>query len=201
MIRALAILLPLLLLAMVEASSQEAPLQAPLGLTWGMSKSAVEGMGVQLTPVQDDNGSGTAASARNLPRALSDIGSVYLFFGSDDRLWRIGVLSIEFEKDHYGLAGRQRFEELATLLTERYGAGSRFDRAPSDDWMAAPERFAYSLHQKQRVLGILWRSKGVSIELQLKADYQDTFYTLIYEADGLAAAARQSTKDREKGAL
>jgi hypothetical protein len=124
-----------------------------------------------------------------------------LFFGFDDRLWRVFVASSQWRHDDYGSRARARFDELAALLDQKYGPGEAVIHEPRDDLYSEPERFAMSLSMNKRFHARTWKAGQVAIELAIKADYSSTFYTLVYEFVPLAEKARQGQKDRDKGAL
>jgi hypothetical protein len=119
------------------------PSPGPFGLTWGVTRAEVEGLGVQLTELPQDSGWGKAFSARNLPKALGDMESAVLAFGYDDRLWRVGAVSKSWENDGYGSRAVARFDELKGLLSERYGTGEPVMKRPANEFYEKPDNFTY----------------------------------------------------------
>ena len=144
---------------------------------------------------------GIAATARNLPVTLSDVQQVWLFFGYDDHLWRVYAASTQWESDKYGTRAMARFQELSSLLSAKYGTGKSFNREPANEFMRAPDEFASTISSKDRIVAMTWDDGAVSIELTLGAQIYDTYYTLSYENNALAAAARKAIREHEKGAL
>ena len=192
------------LLAVSSATAQDAKTDrhesAPLGLTWGMSKADVLALEVELG-AEEDGPFGIQAVARNVPRALADSEFIYLFFGFDDRLWRVFIASGEWDNDDYGIRAKKRFDELSALIDQKYGVGHSVIIQPIDDFYSTRERFAYSLSQNKRTHGRLWETDDLTIELALSAKHTDTYYTLAYEHSDLAKNAREGQKARDKGAL
>lgn len=173
---------------------------APLGLTWGMSRTQIEGLGVVLS-VDKDGSTGQQATARNLPRALSDAEMVLLQLGFEDKLWRIVIASKSWEHDRYGVQAKSRFDELVRLLSDRYGIGRSIISAPSSSFFQKLENFAYSISRNERVHAYSWESKGTQIELSIRSKHEDTFYVLIYEYTPLAEEVRKGKRKREGDAL
>src|SRR3954453_19390847 len=75
---------------------------APFGLSWGMHQNEVEAMGAVLGEAKESR-FGVERDARNLPKTLEDTGGVLLWFGFNDKLWRIISFSKTFQNDHSGV--------------------------------------------------------------------------------------------------
>ena len=173
---------------------------APLGLTWAISKTTVRELGVSF--VKEENGnSGSRVIARNLPKALSDTETVLLDFGFDDELWKVVIASTKWEKDRYGARARARFEEMVSLLSDRYGNGTSQITSPTSTFHSKPENFAYSLSQNERFHIHQWATNTVDVELSLRAAHENTYYVIIYEYLPLSAKAKSGKRQREKDAL
>lgn len=173
---------------------------APMGLQWGASRQAVEETGASLTPTDIEPGEADFI-ARNLPKTLSDAELVVLQFGADDRLWRIAVKSKEWSNDDYGVQVKGRFAQLAKLIDERYGQGRDFNRETTDDVYKDAERFAFALSRNKIAHGRVWTKPDLEIELRAGAQYNDTYYILIYEYMPIAQSVKQQRRAREKDAL
>ena len=103
--------------------AQETPSNsAPFGLSWGMSTSEARALGVELTDMPNSEW-GKSFRAVKLPKMLSDADYVVLSFGFSDKLWRIGVVSRNFENDPKGAGVMARYDELNGILAEKYGKG------------------------------------------------------------------------------
>jgi hypothetical protein len=173
---------------------------APLGLTWGATKAQVKELGVALS-AEKEGALGQEAIARNLPKALLDTEFVVLQFGFDDRLGRIVIGSTKWPHDRYAIQAKTRFDELVSLLSERYGAGQSLISTPVDSFYQKPENFAYGLSRNERFHAHSWDVKNTRVELSIRASHEDTFYVLIYEYVPLADNAKKGKKGREKEAL
>ena len=125
-----AVLTLLILVSGAAAQQAEADSSAPFGLKWGMSQDEVVALGAHFSQ-EEETHFGKQATASNLPKALADTEEVVLFFGFDDRLWRIFSASVSWENDAYGSQAVARFNELTGFLSERYGA--RHIRYPFTD--------------------------------------------------------------------
>jgi hypothetical protein len=128
-----------------QTSSPSPGQRAPFGLTWGLSAEDVRASGVVLPPTGTPSDYGLAYPAEGLKATLSDTEAVTLFFGHRNQLWRIFAVSRAMGPDPYGSRGVQRYQELAGLLTERYGKGRDVDER--DSYSRKPEMYVYYLSQ------------------------------------------------------
>ena len=80
------------------------------GLSWGMSIEKVTQKGVKLSDKGIDK-YGVQYNGTNLPKMISDIENVTLYFGYNNRLWRIAAISELFRNDPYGSHVKTRYEE------------------------------------------------------------------------------------------
>jgi hypothetical protein len=178
------------------------PSPGPFGLTWGVTRAEVEGLGVQLSEISQDNGWGKAFTAHNLPKALGDMESAVLAFGYDDKLWRVGAVSKSWENDGYGSRAVARFDELKGLLSERYGSGEPVMKRPANEFYEKPDNFTYSLYMNERIHAWGWENADMDIEVSLRASTMNTiYYLLIYEYKPLRASVQKSKQSQEKDAL
>ena len=109
----------LLAMPVFRVLAQKADLEGPLGLTWG-SADQVRALGADLKdgPQSDF---GVSYAATKLPRAVSDQEVAFVSFGYDDKLWRAMAISRPFSSDPSGTNIRVRYQELSTVLAEKYG--------------------------------------------------------------------------------
>jgi hypothetical protein len=194
------ILFAVLVAAVAASGARAVEVSAAFGLRWGMTISEVEALGVKLDK-QESPAFGVAATATNLPITISDGRQISLFFGYDDHLWRIFLTSSEWDNDKYGTRAQARFQELATLLREKYGKESSYNHEPDNQYTREADEFASSLSSKDRIVASVWETDAMTIELSLGAHLYDTYYTLAYENKALGSAARTAIKARDKGAL
>jgi hypothetical protein len=173
---------------------------APFGLRWGMSKSDFLAAGG--TVMAETKGPlGLQAAVANLPKALSDLGTIILLFGPNDTLWRVYARSSKWEHDDTGFKVKTRFSELRETLSARYGKPHDYFLEPSDEYYRAPDKFAYSLSQKKRTHASMWELKDLEISLEAESDYETTSYVITYEYNPLGDPIRKGAAAKEKEAL
>jgi hypothetical protein len=117
---------------------------APFGLSWGTSAAEVRAVGAALSEPKESD-FGISYTATKLPKVLTDVETVHLSFGYDDKLWRVFVVSRDFSNDPYGGALRQRYDELSRVLAEKYGRGTQFHRDDPNPYMGADD-FLMAVH-------------------------------------------------------
>jgi len=59
---------------------------------------------------------------------------VFLFFGYKDKLWRIAAVGRPMGPDPSGNQTVARYQELATVLSDRYGRGVETDIRDREMW-------------------------------------------------------------------
>jgi hypothetical protein len=187
-------------MVLVGQTQERSTEPAPLGLAWGMTKAKVKATGVVLSD-EKDGALGAEAFARNLPRVLADTEAVFLQFGFDDQLFRVGSVSKTWTNDRYGSQAVQRFDEIVSMISERYGKAQDLSRVPVDSFYAKSENFAYSISEKRRQHARQWSVGKTMISLSIGSSHYDTYYTLIYEDTARAANAKKGQRGREKEAL
>lgn len=101
-------------------------IEARLGLDWGMSLQDVLDIDPEIT-LRDlclEENDGRAFLVHGVRPWLSDIDTIRLYFGFDDRLWRIAINSKGiFDDDGTGTTLLARYDEVRELLVEEYGEG------------------------------------------------------------------------------
>jgi hypothetical protein len=172
----------------------------PFGLTWGMSQAEVRSLGVQLTPMETGK-YGVAVGATNLPKALSDTLSIQLYFGFNDRLWRVVSISKMWEHDRTGVQAKTRFGEVHNLLTERYGNPTDHFSIPSSTFFADSDQFAYGISTNNRFYFSEWDISDLNVELSIRAKMESTYYAIIYEFKPLENNVTSHMQAKEKDAL
>jgi hypothetical protein len=191
------VLLALHMCGVIQAQEQAA---APFGLKFGMSKAEVKSMGVVLLD-EKVGAFGAEARARNLPKALSNTEAVFLVFGFDDQLFRVGAVSKTWDHDENGYQATRRFDEISSMISELYGKGKDIGYAPTETYYTKPENFAYSLSQHKRQHAQGWTVGQVTITLKIGSSHLDTYCVLVYEDTARAANAKKGQRGREKEAL
>lgn len=185
--------------ASMGSAEEEGGGGAPFGLTWGASKSQVEALGVRLTAA--DEKQGTAFTATNLPKMLSDAEIVRLNFGFDDRLMKVNAVSRNYEKDPYGMAVKARYNELKILLSDKYGRGSSIERL-GDSIYSNPEHFIYGLYSGENWWITTFKKDKVEVELSVRGLTTDVgCWVLIFTRSDLEADFKKALSQKEKGAL
>lgn len=190
----------LFLLSATAIAQPEQP-EAPFGLKWGASQDDIKAMGIVLSN-ETDGSYGRQAEARKLPKIVNDAERVTLYFGHDNKLFRIVAISEEFQNDKAGYKAVARYSELKAALDERYGKGKETAFGGGGEYMRKRENFAYSLKSGDRFHYTNWSARGMSIELSVRSmDMTNTYWVLIYSANELEKAFEASKKRREKDAL
>lgn len=191
----------LLLVSAGSALAQTEVPDAPFGLKWGVSQEQIKSMGIVLSNESDGN-FGHQAEAKKLPKVVGDADHVVLYFGNDDKLFRVVAISNEFNNDKTGIKATSRYDELKSALTERYGKGKSTEYSGGGDYMRQRDNFAYSLKTGDRYHFSTWNAEGVNIELSVRAqDMTTTYWVLIYTENELGKAYEASKKRKEKEAL
>ncbi|UJW86387.1 hypothetical protein [Devosia sp. SL43] len=172
----------------------------PFGLTWLASSEDVVALGATLVPM-DLESFGQSYIATNLPKALSDIEAVVLSFGYDNTLWRVAALSSEFENDRYGSQAKARYEQLSASLSKSYSLTDTYEVTSTDNYFMDAEKFAYALSKDETFWYSIFESDVAEIELSIDANYEDTFWRLIYTHNQGKAAFNSGKADAEVDAL
>jgi hypothetical protein len=93
------------------------PGDGPLGLQWGVSKEAVEKLGLRLCCRQVGLWGARyevdPETFRKFPRSLGDEKTVYLYFGNTNKLLRVYVAIVKED-------GESRFKQLTQLTFAKY---------------------------------------------------------------------------------
>jgi hypothetical protein len=198
-LRAGAFLLPIPTAVSTEAYAN---VSAPFGLTWGMSSEEARKTGAQLSANAGRSDYGASFAASNLSKVLSDTESVSLFFGYKDKLWRIAAAGRPMGPDPSGRQAVARYQELATVLSDRYGRGVETDVRDREVWKG-PNEYVMSIKQGRGFLYTNFHSSDdVDVELSVRAASSDQAYYLILFA--YRPGAREFETDKkvhEKEAL
>jgi hypothetical protein len=199
--RVLASLMTAIALLLTNAAGARAQEDAaPFGLVWLASSDEIAELGISLTPM-DSGTFGKSFAASNLPKALSDIETVVLSFGYDDRLWRVVALSNDFDSDKYGSQGKARYAQIEASLKKSYELEDTYHQASSDSFYGKPDNFAYSLSKNEAFWYSTYSAPSADIELSLNSDHEDTYWRLIYSHRAGKKAFDAGKSDAELDAL
>lgn len=171
---------------------------APFGLEWGMSIEEVEELGVTLSKSEEGK-YGTQYDATNLPKVLSDVRLVTLYFSAGD-LWRVSAVSDVFQNDPYGSSVKSRYEELRGLLEKKYGHGKRHHHV-GDLWDEA-DQFLMGIRSGRNWHYTNFKNGDVFVQINVSAlGSSDGVYVLIYENQNMKKDVEKRRKASEKDAL
>ncbi|GAB6064870.1 hypothetical protein [Deferrisoma palaeochoriense] len=106
-------------LALLQVGVSAAGGETMFGLIWGMSPADVEQAGVSMTKEREDRNLAVYGGS-SMPKNLRDAEFYHLVFDADMGLCKISVVTKDIAEDPYGTEGKARFDELSTLLSEKY---------------------------------------------------------------------------------
>jgi hypothetical protein len=195
MARPILALLVLLLSTWARAEGQ--PNEAPFGLVWGMSNSQAKSLGVELTEVPGKD-NGISFSATKLPKVLSDAQAVFLSFGLNDRLWRMAVMSKDFQNDPAGNSVISRYNELKQLLAEKCGSGKSFERIEKG---YDGNYFMLGISSGNSQWFTDFKTDDLQIQLGIIGSSNEAHWRLIIEQRALEKEFEAGKKANEKDAL
>jgi hypothetical protein len=175
--------------------------EAPFGLTWGISVEDVRKMGVELKEIRESTEFGATFLALKMPKVLGDQKSTFLFFGFNNRLWRIAAISKEFSNDPYGNAVKSRYNELVSILTEKYGNPSNFHHLGRYIY-SQPEHFLAGIKGGESSWFSHFNTAELELQLAINAvDYSTANWVLSFINKALKKSFEFDKKVKEKGAL
>ncbi len=182
------------------ANAQSSSLEAPLGLTWGATTSELQSRGLEL---KDFPGTdfGKSFVVSKIEKALADQSATLLSFGFSDRLWRITINGRSFSDDPTGSAVVARYNELSSVLGEKYGKPREYHRL-GDSIYSQPKYFISGINGGQSNWYSNFDTPNLFIQLAVTApDGSTGSWRLIYENKPLRKDFEASKRTREKGAL
>jgi hypothetical protein len=89
---------------------------------------------------------------------------------------------------------------LSDLLSKTYGRAEDYIFEPSG-FMGKAENFAYSISKGERIHARGWKRGGVSIELGVSSNHEDTTYNLKYTDDALWEEVESNRSNNDEKAL
>jgi hypothetical protein len=151
----------------------------PYGLEWGMSLEQVLRSGIRLEYGELQPRFGHEYLAFDLPQWLGDEGHVFLYFGYDDRLWRIAVHSKGYSDDGTGTALFARYDELKAMLAEAFGPGEEV-RELHHSAVSEPKRTVGTIQIGASWVFTEYQAGTEHVQLGLRARNLWTGYIALY---------------------
>jgi hypothetical protein len=182
-------------------SAAQTPSQdAPLGLSWGISSGALRDSGVELSDFQGTD-FGKSFIGSKIDKALADQSAALLSFGFNDKLWRIVITSRNFTDDPTGSAVLARYNELSSVLSEKYGKPKEVHRL-GDSIYAQQRYFVAGINGGKSSWFSNFETPTLFIQLGVTAsDGSTSGWRLIYENKALKKEFDASKRLKEKGTL
>ena len=161
------------------------------GLKKGMTLEQVRALGVGKLEKQE-NASGEDMWKVTNPKTPKGAERTLFIFVPDKGLLKVGILW-QIETNSYGDGIKEKFKELKTILSEKYGIGETIDYLKSGSIWNKPQYWMRSLQAKDRIL--IWalsdgiagsaQNKIAAIGLSASADSGSMgFVSLSYEFQG-----------------
>jgi hypothetical protein len=173
---------------------------APFGLLWAASAADTRSLGIELKEFPK-NEFGVSYVATKLPKILSDVETVFVSFGYDDKLWRVTAISRSFANDPSGISVRTRYDELVSVLAEKYGKGQSIHHQDPEMWKG-PTEFVMGIKQGRSNWFTNFETNLLFIQLGIIAGASSTAnWRIIMENKPLRANFGSSKKTHEKNAL
>lgn len=140
--------------------------EAPLGLTWGMTKSQLESAGVKYKC--EIAHSADYCYTKNPPAPLS-FGDVYaLVFIKNIELQSILIYGKNITNDSYGDNGKKQYDSLKSILIKKYGQPtSNTDFIGVKLYDRSDEFYQCLAYDGCGLWGTVWKTDTLSILLQL----------------------------------
>lgn len=180
--------------------AQSPATDGPIGLVWGSSSAEVQAKGVELKEIEGRD-FGKSYLASKMEKALADQSAALLSFGFNDKLWRVLITSRPFSEDPAGSAAVARYDELASLLSDKYGKGTQVHRL-GESIYARSGYFVAGIRGGQSRWFTNFDTSNLFIQLGLTAsDSSTATWRLIYENKIFRRDFEASKRSREKGTL
>lgn len=180
--------------------AQSPATDGPIGLVWGSSSAEVQAKGVELKEIEGTD-FGKSYLASKMEKALADQSGALLSFGFNDKLWRVLITSRPFSEDPAGRAALARYDELASLLSDKYGKGTQVHRL-GESIYAQSGYFVAGIRGGQSRWFTNFDTSNLFIQLGLTAsDSSTATWRLIYENKIFRRDFEASKRSREKGTL
>ena len=171
----------LFLIAVLSApfSPALAETDAPFGLTWGASVEDLKGAGVRLQQRVSDQ-SGVRFAARDLPKALSDLGEAILSFGKNNMLHKVEAIGEDITNDPDGARLKLRYAALARALAGKYGQG--VSRHVIEEPWTRPNDFLNGIYRGTSYYYTNFTGDNVTVRLEIRATRRGlSNYAIIFQ--------------------
>jgi len=175
--------------------SERSGLIEELGLWWGMSLGDMLERDEFTLEYMGKGSGGDHYAATAFPPVIDDLNQIILYFGFDDRLWRLAFLGVP-EKDGSGVGTAlfARYDEWKSVLNEMYGAGESFHRNTSPD-VERPDLILATLRRGDAWHFTQYDRDDVHVQLGVKGTSMTFGHTAIYIKNQQMAAKVEA--DRE----
>lgn len=188
------------LLLCAIANAQNVSQEAPLGLPWGVSTTELQARGIELKEIPTLD-FGKSFIATKMEKALTDQSAALLSFGSNDRLWRIVINSRDSLNDPSGSNILVRYNELSSVLSEKYGKPRAVHRL-GDSIFSQSEYFLAGIRGGKSSWFSNFDTPNLFIQLSIIAsDSSTASWRIIYENKQLRKDFETSKRFQEKGNL
>lgn len=147
---------------------------APFGLTMGMTPEELQAKGVTL---KEEHKALGYFSTLKLPANLGKFGGYLLWMPPGIGLCKITAIQLNSNVNSFGEQLKIEFDDLETLLTEKYGKQRKFDIiSPTSAWKESKD-WMMALHKGDRHLKSFWSASTgakmqddvTAVELSTKA--------------------------------
>lgn len=117
----------------------------------------------------------------------------------DGKVAEVVILFEEFENDNYGLQATKRYDELKSLLTQKWGPAKETNFLRFGALWDEPQYFAKSLSANERVVRLfLGLGTGYPIMMEMKGrDFSSTFIKIVYQHTSSFEVYLSQTQDAE----
>jgi hypothetical protein len=189
----------LAVLAMLLWSTVSVADEGPFGITWGMSKSQVKALGVDMEP-SSAKLSLESFKVKKLPKSISIAEFYGLTFDTKHGLQKVTMLSKDIVDDPYGREGKSLYAGLKDSLVKKYGEPTfGLERVGAKLWKESDEFYQCLAYSGCGIWAAGFEDKngGQSIFLQLEGMGRGKgFVRLTYEGPKWSEAV-DALKEKE----
>ncbi|HEV2627547.1 MAG TPA: hypothetical protein VGV41_02755 [Pseudolabrys sp.] len=121
-------------------------------------------------------------------------------FDQDGHLWRLFIKGKGADGDPTGYHVRRRYDELKSLLTEKYGRPHSVEKLGGSLY-SQDKYFVSGIEAGQNSWFSDFETASVYVQLGIRANLMTDFYIVIYEYKPLRESFRKAKKVEEKNSL
>ena len=189
--------------AMTAALGAGAAHAGPFGVRMGAPISSLPGAKAGKTV-----GEVTVYGLETVPNPNPEFESYVVTASAKTGICKIAGIGKDHSNDNDGAKVRDAFEELATILDQKYGPSKSYDFLHAGALWDGPSEYAMSLRQEERTLSRFWMPELKSnlpddiatIVLEAEAtDRATTYIALRYELANFEACSALANKAKEAG--